>query len=236
MGVIRHKIWRDLWSNKARTLQVVLIVAMGAFAVGMIITTRNLVVEGMQEGWVESSPAMIAMASGSLVNEDTIRYLKRVEGVNDVEGYSVASVEWRLQEGDEWQAANVTARADFEAQQFFIVSLINGSWPDGEFVAVGQGTDTVFGAAVGEQVTVGVNGRELLLTVAGIVSDPMSTPPGFGGNAQFYVSMKTFEELFETRDFNIILADAKEYDETEVTLIANRMRDKLEKQDVDTYG
>jgi putative ABC transport system permease protein len=209
---------------------------MGAFAVGMIITTRNLVVEGMQESWVESSPAMIAMAAGPWVDEDTIRNLKRVDGVDDIEGYSVASVEWRLQEGDEWQAANVTTRADFEDQKFFIVSLMNGSWPDDEFVAVGQGTDTVFGAVVGEQVTVNVNGREHVVTVSGVVSDPMSTPPGFGGNAQFYVSLKTFEELFGTRDFNIILADAKEYDEIEVTLIANRMSDKLEKQEIDTYG
>jgi len=236
MGVIRHKIWRDLWANKARTLQVVFIIAMGAFAVGMIITTRDLVVEGMQESWVESSPAMIGMASGSLVDEDTIRNLRRVDGVNEIEGYSVGTVEWRLHEGDEWQAADVTARADFEAQHFFIVSLMDGSWPDGEFVAVGQGTDTVFGAAPGEQVTLRVDDREHVLTVGGVVSDPLSTPPGFGGNAQFYVSLTTFEDLFETRDFNIILADAEEYDEKEVTLIANRMRDKLEKQDIDTYG
>ena len=37
MGVLRYKIWYDLWKNKSRTLQVVLIVGMGAFAVGMII-------------------------------------------------------------------------------------------------------------------------------------------------------------------------------------------------------
>ncbi len=236
MGVIRHKIWRDLWVNKARTLQVVLIVAMGAFAVGMIITTRNLVVAGMQESWVESSPAMIAMASGGFVDENMIRNLNRVAGVHDIEGYSVATVEWRLNEGDEWSAGNVTSRADYEAQKFFAVSLTDGSWPEGDFMAVGQGTDTVYGAAIGEQVTFNVDGRERVLKVAGVVSDPMSTPPGFGGNAQFYVSTNTFDDLFGTRDFNIILADAEEYDEKEVTLIANRIRDKLEKQDIDTYG
>ena len=221
MGVIRHKIWRDLWASKARTLQVVLIIAMGAFAVGMIITTRNLVVNGMQQSWVESSPSMIAMASGALVDEDTIRNLRRVDGVNDIEGYSVSTVEWRLHEEDEWRGANVTSRSDYEDQRFFIISLISGSWPEGDLLAVGQGTDTVYGAAEGEQVLLKVDGREYVLTVAGVVSDPVSTPPGFGGNAQFYVSLKTFEELFQTRDFNIILADAREYDEAEVTAIAN---------------
>ena len=44
MSVIYSKIWSGLWHHKARTLQVVLIIAMGAFAVGMIIGTRNLAV------------------------------------------------------------------------------------------------------------------------------------------------------------------------------------------------
>ncbi len=235
-GVIRHKIWKDLWVNKSRTLQVVLIVAMGAFAVGMIITTRNLVIEGMHEAWVESKPAMIAMASGSLVDEDTVRDLQHLEDVKDVEGYSTTSIEWRLEEGQEWRAASVVARADYSDQRFFVLSLTNGSWPDGDFVAVGQGTDTVYGAAIGEKVTVKVNGRERELMVAGVISDPVSIPPGFGGNAQFYVSQETFEELFDWKDFNIILANADEFDEKWVTELANRMSDQLEKQNIDTYG
>lgn len=235
MGVIRHKIWKDLWANKPRTLQVVLIVALGAFAVGMIITTRNLVIKGMRDMWVESKPAMIAMAAGGLMDEDTVRILKRVEGVNDIEGYSLASVEWRLDEG-EWQAANVVSRTDYEDQRFFILSLVEGVWPEGDSVAVVQGTDTVLGAVIGERVTINVNGREREFLVTGIISDPVSQPPGFGGSAQFYVSQKSFEELFGWDDSNILLANAKEYDETAVTEIANQMSDKLEKQDIDTYG
>ena len=75
MGVIRHKIWKDLWANKARTIQVVLIIGMGAFAIGMIIATRNLVVQGMQQSWIDSSPAMIALATSARVDDDTIRLI-----------------------------------------------------------------------------------------------------------------------------------------------------------------
>ena len=86
MGVIRHKIWRDLWSNKARTLQVVLIIGMGAFAIGMIITTRNLIIQGMDQGWRESSPPMIGMITSPGVDEDTILSLEKIEGIVDIEG------------------------------------------------------------------------------------------------------------------------------------------------------
>jgi putative ABC transport system permease protein len=236
MGVIRHKIWKDLWANKARTLQVVLIVAMGAFAVGMIVSTRNLVIEGMQEAWLASKPAMIAMAATGLIDEDTIRDLKRIDGVSEIEGYSSSRVEWRFNEKEEWKSGNVTMRADYGDQRFFVLSLADGLWPDSEIAAVGQGTDTVFGAAIGEEVILSVDGRERVLTVGGVISDPVGQPPSFGGPAQFYVAQKTFEDLFGWQDFNFILADAEEFNEKKVTLLANNIRDQLEKQDVDTFG
>jgi len=236
MGVIRYKIWKDLWANKARTLQVVLIISMGAFAIGMIITTRNLVIDGMQQGWIASSPAMIGMAASSVVDDDTIRGLKRIEGVTDAEGYSVDTVEWRMSPEDEWRPANVTMRADYLDQRYFLLELERGSWPDADVVAVGQGTDEVFGANVGEQVTMKMDGRDRVFTIGGKISDPLGTPPSFGGNAQFYVSRDTFEELFDTRNYSHILATAAEYDEEKVTSLANRIRDKLEKQNVDTFG
>ncbi len=59
MGVIRYKIWRDLWENKGRTVQVVLIIAMGAFAIGTIIGSSALMREAMTASWQASSPSMI---------------------------------------------------------------------------------------------------------------------------------------------------------------------------------
>jgi hypothetical protein len=47
MNVIYHKIWSDLWHHKAHTLQVVLIIVIGAFAIGMIVGTRNLTAGGV---------------------------------------------------------------------------------------------------------------------------------------------------------------------------------------------
>ena len=51
MGVLWDKVWRDLWENKGRTVQVVLIIAVGTFAIGMIIGTRQFMITGMQYSW-----------------------------------------------------------------------------------------------------------------------------------------------------------------------------------------
>ncbi|MFQ5436527.1 MAG: hypothetical protein ACE5FD_16815, partial [Anaerolineae bacterium] len=108
MGVIRHKIWSDLWTNKGRTLQVVLIVAMGAFAIGMIIGTRTLVIDGMTQIWRDASPAHIAMWANPRVGDDTITALKKnFDELENVEGYIETSIEWRLNLDDEWKAAGL---------------------------------------------------------------------------------------------------------------------------------
>jgi putative ABC transport system permease protein len=237
MGVIRYKIWRDLWANKARTVQVVLIIAIGAFAIGMIITTRNLLVAGMRDSWVDSAPAMIGMIAAPGVDDETIRVLERVNGVAEVEGAGTGTVQWRLHEGDEWQAANLSMRAGYERQRFFKVTLLSGRWPDDDkSLVLGQGTDTVYGARVGESVTLRVDGRGRPFTVVGVVNDPLAMPPSFGGPGSFFVTRDAYARVFGTRDFNQIYAAAPVFDEAAVTAVANRLRDKLEKQGVDTYG
>ena len=148
MGVIRHKIWSDLWARKARTLQVVLIIAMGAFAIGMIVTTRTLMVSGMEEIWRAVSPATITLWTNPAVGDDTIMALKRIEGLEDVEGYATTGIEWRLSPDDEWSAAALIAR-DYKDQHYTTLDLISGEWPQENTFAVSQGVDVVYGIQEG---------------------------------------------------------------------------------------
>jgi hypothetical protein len=77
MNTMWRKIWRDLWNDKGRTAQVVLIIAMGAFAIGMIVGTRNYLIAGMEEIWQASSPAMINLWTNPSVDDDTLAALSR---------------------------------------------------------------------------------------------------------------------------------------------------------------
>jgi putative ABC transport system permease protein len=40
MNVRWIKVWRDLWSNRSRTVLVILSIAVGVFAIGMIASTQ----------------------------------------------------------------------------------------------------------------------------------------------------------------------------------------------------
>ncbi|UCC88854.1 MAG: FtsX-like permease family protein [Anaerolineales bacterium] len=239
MGVIRYKIWSDLWANKSRTLQVVLIIAMGAFAIGMIVTTRTLMVAGMSEIWSTVSPATITLWASPSVGDDTITALKRIEGLEDVEGYATATIEWRLSPEDEWSPAVLIARDDYKDQHYTTLGLISGKWPQENTMAVVQGADVVYDIREGGRLTLRVNDHDQEVKIGGVVYDPVASPPSYGGPAQFYTTRDRFGDLTGDRDYNRILAGIPtdvEYDEAASIAIADQMKRKLEKQGSDSGG
>ena len=149
----------------------------------------------------------------------------------------LGTVEWRENSDDEWQSAGINSRIDYLDQKFSKVDLLDGTWPGDDTIAVGQGNDLVFGLDIGDQITINVDNRQRVYTITGAVTDPLVQPPSFGGTAQLYVSRDTFEDLFDTRSLNRILAaSTAKYDPIQTTMLANEIRDKLEKQNVDSYG
>jgi len=230
MGVIRYKIWRDLWAHKARTMQVVLIIAMGSAAIGMIVGTRNLVIPQMQSGWQASDPAMINLFVNPAVDEDELLALKSVDGVEEIEGLNSTTVEWRVNPDDEWSSGGLTARTDYEDQQLNKLSLVDGDWPKDKIFAVEQGAEAAFGVPERGTVTLRVNKRDYVVQLGGTVYNQLAAPANFGGTAQFYSTRDRYEVLVGNRDFDQVLVTAAEYDEETVTDLADRLQDKLEKQ------
>ncbi len=205
------------------------IIGLGAAAIGMIIGTRNLVVPGMQGIWQDSKQAMINLYT-SPVSEDELLVLKRVEGVQQIEGLSNTTIEWRLNPQDEWQQGSLTARVDYENQSLSTLELTSGKWPEEKVVLVEDGTDSFFGIPIGGVVTLRANDREEKVQVGGTLYNAFSLPAYFGGSAQFYSTQDLYERLIGNRDFTQIKVNAPAWDEDAVTELANRLQDKLEKQ------
>ncbi len=236
MSVINYKIWNDLWGNKSRTLQVVLIIAMGAAAIGMIVTTRTLVISGMQAIWQAVSPAMIAMRTDPSIDDETLTALKGIDGLENVEGFATHRIEWRLNPADEWSAASLIARDDYKNQYYTTLGLLSGAWPTERIFGVVQGGDAVHGIQQGGQVTIRVDDREHQVKIGGVIYDPVAQPPSFGGQARFYTTRDRIGDLTGDRDFNRILAGAAEYDQAKMIALADLIKRKLEKQEIDSGG
>jgi putative ABC transport system permease protein len=232
MGVLWKKILFDLWGNKGRTILVVLIIAFGAGAIGMILGIRNLVIPGMQEIWTSSQPAMLNLFVGPPVGEDVLLALKREQGVAQIEGLSSATIEWRRRPQDEWRQGGLTARADYDHQTLNSLDLTSVQWPEGKTLSVEDGSETFFGISAGQKVELQVNDRVVPVKIGGTVYNRLSQPAMFGGSAQFYSTQETYEYLVGDIEYNQIMINAPVWDEDAVTELADRLEDKLERQNV----
>lgn len=236
MGVIWNKIWYDFWHNKSRTLQVVAIVAVGAFAIGMIINTRYAIISGMEDMWLRSSPMTIGLAVDPPVDDNQILALKRVKGVEDVEGYMRTTIEWRLSPDQPWRTGTLVARADYHQQVYGTLDLTGGSWPAGKTTAVCQGIDTAYGIHVGDSVIVRLQDRVHEIEITGTVYDNYAQPPSFGGSLQLYVDRDRYDYITGDYDFNFIMAGMANYDEEQARAAANEMQRRLEATGVNVDG
>jgi putative ABC transport system permease protein len=229
MGVLGVKIFRDLWNNKGRTLQVVLIIGLGAGSIGMIMGTRNLLIPGMQAIWQSQNPAMINLFTAFL-GEDDLQVLSKVEGVAEIEGKSGLIIEWRANPEEDWKQASLSARADYENQKLNRLELLNGRWPAEEVMAIGQDGEAFFKVSPDQEIFVRVNDREVKVLLSGTVYDQLIQPAYLGGMFQLYATHEYFEKLSGVEGFNQVLVSAPEYEEAAVTALADRLQEKLEKQ------
>lgn len=233
MGVLKSKIFRDIWSHKGRTLQIVLIIGLSAGAIGMIMSTRSVFIPGMQDIWQSMNPAMINIFTG-YVSEDELYVLKNVDGITEIEGKSSTYIEWRKGPDEDWRQAGLSARIDYENQILNRLDLVNGQWPEEETLAVGQDAEAFYGISPGEMIYIKLNDREMQVSLVGTVYDQLVQPAFLGGMAQLYASRDLYEKFVGPVGYNQILLSAAEYDEEEIGLLADRFQEKLKKQGYDS--
>lgn len=228
MGNLWFKILRDLWSNKGRTIQVMLIIGIGSAAIGMILGTRNLVVPGMQGIWQQMNPAMINIFIGPAISEDEVTTLGHLDGVAEIEAFNNATIEWRAHPEDEWRPGGLTARADYNAQNMNKLELLEGDWPSGRVAANGQDA-AAFKINDGATVEFRVSNKEFKVPTNAKIYDQLVQPATFGGTAQFYVDQEFYEYLIGDKDFGRVMVKAPEWNEEAVTQLADRIEDRIQK-------
>jgi putative ABC transport system permease protein len=225
-----RKIWRDLWRNKGRTIMVILSIAVGVMAVGMVVSGNQLVLGQMAKSHVESNPAHGMLYLAGVVGEDTIRSLKRVPGVLDIEGYSDSDVRWKASLEGEWQDGHIISYTDFESQQYDRLTLKEGSWPTDKFIGVEAAhIDSYQAPGINGTVYFEINERARPITVGGIMRNPFEWPTPFGRNAAFYVTPDTFQRIAMFRGSNILRITVTDYSEAQVYQVSDDINEKLQK-------
>jgi putative ABC transport system permease protein len=231
------KVWFDLWQDKSRTLQVVMVIALGAIAIGLVIGGRNVIANTVLTGWQAAEPPHIKLAVTPPLDDEQLERLARIEGVDEAEGLLTQGIEWRLQGEEEWTTGRLEGRDDYvSGQKMGLDGLLDGRWPLRNEVAIGLnsvGPDP--GVEIGDvlQIRSGETVREY--PVVGLM-DPIGPSPTFGINLRVIAERNTFERITGRDTYDLVQTRSATWDRELAEATDLRIQEFFEDIDVDSVG
>lgn len=232
------KVYRDLWNNRARTLLVVLSIAVGVFAIGMIVATRQALIESLAEQYAALRPADMILQTEPVLGDDFIESLRHMRGVEEAEGRRALALRISLDgQGRTWRDLTLYALPDYDDQRLFILRQQDGNWPPakGE-ILLERSTLAYIGAQPGDQVLVKTpDGRQFHLTVTGRLHDLYRIPPVIEGWLYGYVSLDTLRWMGVAEGYNEIYVSAAGSSPAEVRALSERVANRIEGEGLPVY-
>ncbi len=229
LGVIRYKIWHDLWDNKGRTLRVIAIIVIGAFAVGTTLGGKEFIIKDLARTWQVSQPATIGLSAKPPVSQATIETLEHLRGIETVVGWQQETVKWRPSLEAHWQKALLVAIDDYQDQPIRQIKLDKGDWPHRKYMGIQRGRDL----DVGDQIYLEINDKEYQVEMNGILYNAAHPPPFVFPEPMFFTTQERFEQLTGEVRSSLILATIPNYSEVRVQAAADLIQNELEKQNIE---
>jgi putative ABC transport system permease protein len=230
-----HKVIRDLTGHRLKTALVVLSIAVGIFAVGVVMGARGVLIREFDTDYLTSTPPSAEFSTSDF----DASLLRRIEARSDVRAadgrrqvvvrYSGDSVPASSTAG--WPTMDIWALPSF--QSIDVQKLTrdqSASWPPsrGEIV-LEKSVLLVKKLEIGQTVTVETDdGTRLPLRIVGYAHDINAVPTKFSDMAVGYVSMQALDELKQPAKFNYLsLALDPGLSQAATSRIAVDIRDKL---------
>jgi putative ABC transport system permease protein len=253
-----RKVVRDLWGNRTRTILVILSIAVGVFAVGMVASNSVIFTRELNASWAAVNPASASLFTGHFDDEllYTVRNMPEVAEADARRSFTVrfkpGSVESNRETGpgqqppaqpgqlqERWRNLQIFTYPDYDDIRIFQIDSERGAWPPPEQqILIERASLDWMGIDEGELITVEApNGKLRELRVAGVVHDSTQMSATWIGQGASYVSADTLDWLGVSRDFdelNIIVAE-KADDKEHINAVTAHVQDKVERSGREVY-
>jgi putative ABC transport system permease protein len=198
-----RKVVRDLMVNKTRTLLVVMAIAVGVFAIGVVSGTQVMLGHDLNTRYAQTNPASAIIFTAEPFDDALVQTISKVEGVQAVVGRR--SVMGRIQVGaDEWRDLRLDAYGDFQDIPLNkIMPEAGAATPPHETMLMERASLPLANAAIGDEVQIEMeNGKTRTMVISGTTHDMNKMPAAFVGMTYGYITFDTLEWLGYPRDYN----------------------------------
>lgn len=230
------KVFSDLWEDKTRTGLVVTSIAVGVFAIGMIISTYVILSEDINRSFASVNPPNIEIITAPFL-KDFVRAIEKMPGVEEVEGRRIIDIRAR-KEDENWQNLRLVGMADSASAINHLIPIEGTQFPSDNEVIVSQDMMRITGFQIGDRIEVelpGVSNRRL--TVVGLITDQTTSKPEQTITNNAYVTIQTLESLGVDAYFNqlYITVDGDGSDPEFISSVAASIKDRVERSHREVY-
>ncbi|MGZ9235096.1 MAG: ABC transporter permease [Anaerolineales bacterium] len=229
-----RKVIHDLLDNKARTLLVVMSIAVGVFSIGVIAGAYQIIGNDMSVSYAATSPANVELRMADFDN-DMLDLIHNQDGVEDAEGRRVFNIRVRVAGTEKWTTLDMNAFEDFEENGINLLAPIGGQvTPEKREIVLEldalEHIDTGVGGVLEFQLP---DGTIKTMPVVGVVQDIAASAGDFLASPYGYVTMDTLPYLGQPELFNRALVVVSEGgdDIFHVRDMGAKLKDKVEKND-----
>jgi putative ABC transport system permease protein len=227
-----NKVLRDAWLHRARSVLVVLAIAVGVASFGMVLASRDAAMVDMYAGyWRNVPPNMILYLDG--FDEDVLHVVGDMPEVGQVEARKVVNAKVQALGSDQWINLQLTVLQDYDDSRISVVRPEAGAWPPGRRDLVLERSSSYFyGIPVGGEVLVEMpNGAQKALPVSGTAHEFNAFSSVISQQAQGFITWDTLEWLGEEATYNALYVTVAQNgtDPAHMERVRNAVIDRLER-------
>ena len=232
------KVYRDLWGNRSRTLLVVLSIAIGVFAIGLIEATQQTLTASLDKQYAAIQPADAILRTEAALDDDFVSAIRHMRGVSEAEGRRSLALRISLDgKGETWRDLTLYALADYNDQRLFKVWQQDSDYPPAKgTVLIERASMEYLGLHPGDDILVKTpQGRQYTMQVAGTVHDLYRIPPLIEGWLYGYVSLDTLRWMGQAEGYNELYVETDAVSEAEVRTVVDEVAKRIEGQGLPVY-
>ena len=222
-----------------RTLVVALAIAVGVYAVGVVLNAREILVREYRQDQAKAQMASAVVYTSRPFEDDLAESVARLPLVAAAEGRNSAT--GRVDRtGESSQEIVLIAVPDFENIQVDAIAPLAGLYPPGRREVVVEGASlSSLNAGIGDEITVEMGNDAIrTLRIVGTVHDAQRFSPMMAGAATAYVTPDTLESLGYggmNTELRIRAAEPSQ-DEAHIAAALDQVETLLEDTGMTVYG
>lgn len=230
MNLRWKKVWRDLWTNKGRTIVVVLAIAVGVIAFSSVFTSRAVLLADMSTQYIAIKPSSLTIYIPTGYEPELLRWIENHQGVEGVRGSAGTMVRLYTSQGS--RNLELTALDDYSNSRINLISPREGTWPpERRKIVLERSSAAILPYSIGEYINVETpEGKKKDLEFSGKVHDLRAIPATLFPQLTGYITFDTMRYLGVNDALTRIeiRTDSSYKTQEDVLTLGNKIKKELE--------